>query len=304
VGLRIESGAAAVTSASWPSALYVAAGTEPFDLLRRGVAAAAALSGAGKPRSDKTVPPSVDCFGWCTWDAFYSKVSAAGIQKGLKSLVEGGTPARWLIIDDGWQQTDVDQTYRAKPAAPGTQARGTGAVSDAGQNTSAADGLALGSAVHEVEEAAAELLAGPGDQLPHQLHAEHELDAEEAARKAALRARQAKFWGTPDTTQTGLFAGLFALVASVVASLRSGWATTVAHAEAGILRGVKAVLDGSSAESWVIRGFTRLAQGPLRATIQRFYASATDHARRLTSVRANAKFAAADSDGRYALSVS
>lgn len=34
---------------------------------------------------------------------------------GLQSLASGGTPAKWLIIDDGWQRTDVDPEFRAKP---------------------------------------------------------------------------------------------------------------------------------------------------------------------------------------------
>lgn len=33
-------------------------------------------------RSAKVLPPSLDLFGWCTWDAFYSSVSAQGIQVG------------------------------------------------------------------------------------------------------------------------------------------------------------------------------------------------------------------------------
>ena len=46
------------------------------------------------------------------WDSFYSAVSALGVQEGLKSLRAGATPARWCIIDDGWQQTEVDPQYR------------------------------------------------------------------------------------------------------------------------------------------------------------------------------------------------
>lgn len=47
---------------------------------RAGVAAAARLSGGAAPLSTKKLPPSLDVFGWCTWDAFYSSVSAKGIQ--------------------------------------------------------------------------------------------------------------------------------------------------------------------------------------------------------------------------------
>ena len=54
-------------------------------------------------RADKAVPASLDTFGWCTWDAFYFTVSAQGVGLGLGSLVAGGAPPQWLVIDDGWQ---------------------------------------------------------------------------------------------------------------------------------------------------------------------------------------------------------
>ena len=43
--LRLESGSAAATAATWPSALLVVAGWEPYELVARGVAAAVRLSG-------------------------------------------------------------------------------------------------------------------------------------------------------------------------------------------------------------------------------------------------------------------
>jgi raffinose synthase len=33
-------------------------------------------------------------------------VTAEGVDEGLKSLSEGGTPPKFLIIDDGWQQIE------------------------------------------------------------------------------------------------------------------------------------------------------------------------------------------------------
>lgn len=72
-------------------------------LASAGVATAARLSGGAKPLSEKRLPPSLDVFGWCTWDAFYSSVSARGIAEGLSSLHKGGIFPRTLIIDDGWQ---------------------------------------------------------------------------------------------------------------------------------------------------------------------------------------------------------
>ena len=37
-----------------------------------------ACAGNAKARVAKQLPDFVDVFGWCTWDAFYSRVSAEG----------------------------------------------------------------------------------------------------------------------------------------------------------------------------------------------------------------------------------
>lgn len=66
-------------------------------------AAACMYTGGAKARAAKQQPPTLDLFGWCTWDAFYFSVSARGIGQGLDSLRAGGTPPKWLVIDDGWQ---------------------------------------------------------------------------------------------------------------------------------------------------------------------------------------------------------
>ena len=69
------------------NALYLAAGTDPYELVDKAVAAAAKLSGTSKARQDKALPEVVDVFGWCTWDAYYSKVSARGEAAVALSLV-------------------------------------------------------------------------------------------------------------------------------------------------------------------------------------------------------------------------
>lgn len=78
VRLRTESGDESVAASQWGGALLVAAGTDPYDLVDSAVAAAAQLSGGAKPRLSKQLPDFVGSFGWCTWDAFYSQVSAQG----------------------------------------------------------------------------------------------------------------------------------------------------------------------------------------------------------------------------------
>lgn len=71
------------------------------------------------------MPGLLDCFGWCTWDAFYTGVDAAGVKTGLDSLSRGGTPAKFLIIDDGWQSvaadSQVDLSSMAAQVSQGTQ---------------------------------------------------------------------------------------------------------------------------------------------------------------------------------------
>lgn len=78
------------------------------DLAALPAAACAAIS-ARLPglrlRKDKATPPWMEFFGWCTWDAFYQEVSAAKVRRGLRSLAAGGAGPRWMILDDGWQDT-------------------------------------------------------------------------------------------------------------------------------------------------------------------------------------------------------
>lgn len=40
-----------------------------------------------------------------------------GIQAGLRSFADQGVHPKWLIIDDGWQLTDVDAEFRTPPTA-------------------------------------------------------------------------------------------------------------------------------------------------------------------------------------------
>ena len=107
--LRIESGSPLVKASAFENALLVAAGTDALALADAAVVTAAALSGAAKARTAKVIPDFVDLLGWCTWDAFYSSVSARGLSDGLSALREAGAPPPgFLIIDDGWQVTSLD----------------------------------------------------------------------------------------------------------------------------------------------------------------------------------------------------
>ena len=137
--LRIESGDAQVLGQRWQNSLLLAADMDPFALVERAVAAAAAMSGAhaagsalwhrfltpwltrrvaacsclmqhaagchgtlpctrlhclaggARPLREKQLPGLLDVFGWCTWDAFYSRVSARG-EASLASLLPSCYP--------------------------------------------------------------------------------------------------------------------------------------------------------------------------------------------------------------------
>ncbi|KAL8041463.1 hypothetical protein ABFX02_10G167000 [Erythranthe guttata] len=100
----LESGDNAVETDQGLNLVYVHAGTNPFEVINQAVKAVEKHMQTFHHREKKKLPAILDWFGWCTWDAFYTDVTAEGVDEGLKSLSEGGAPPRFLIIDDGWQQ--------------------------------------------------------------------------------------------------------------------------------------------------------------------------------------------------------
>ncbi len=90
--------------------LYVAYGSDPFELVERGAKRVNDRLGKGKLRPDKPLPDFTDYFGWCTWDAFYQDVSAENVRAGLEQFARGGVEPRFLILDDGWQSTQLQPT--------------------------------------------------------------------------------------------------------------------------------------------------------------------------------------------------
>ncbi|KAL6638101.1 hypothetical protein ACP70R_025673 [Stipagrostis hirtigluma subsp. patula] len=102
--ITLESGDKAVQTTQGTYMVYVHAGTNPFDTITQAVKVVERHMQTFHHREKKKLPSFVDWFGWCTWDAFYTDVTADGVKQGLQSLAEGGTPPRFLIIDDGWQQ--------------------------------------------------------------------------------------------------------------------------------------------------------------------------------------------------------
>ncbi|XP_068644033.1 probable galactinol--sucrose galactosyltransferase 2 [Aristolochia californica] len=104
IEICLESGDSAVETNQGLCMVYMHAGTNPFEVIVQAVKAVEKHMQTFVHREKKKLPSFVDWFGWCTWDAFYTDVTAEGVDDGLKSLSEGGVPPRFLIIDDGWQQ--------------------------------------------------------------------------------------------------------------------------------------------------------------------------------------------------------
>ena len=109
VDLCVESGSSSVRGAAFRSALYLHAGDDPFELVADAVRVVRAHLGTFRTMDEKTPPPIVDKFGWCTWDAFYLKVHPEGVLEGVRRLSDGGCPPGLVLIDDGWQSICHDE---------------------------------------------------------------------------------------------------------------------------------------------------------------------------------------------------
>lgn len=100
----LESGDKSVETDQGLHLVYMHTGTNPFEVINEAVKVVEKHMQTFHHRERKKPPSILDWFGWCTWDAFYTDVTAEGVEKGLISLSEGGFTPRFLIIDDGWQQ--------------------------------------------------------------------------------------------------------------------------------------------------------------------------------------------------------
>ncbi|GAB2234799.1 hypothetical protein Drorol1_Dr00004065 [Drosera rotundifolia] len=64
--------------------VYVAAGSDPFDVIANAVKSVERHLQTFSHRERKKMPNMLNWFGWCTWDAFYSDVTAEGVGQGLE----------------------------------------------------------------------------------------------------------------------------------------------------------------------------------------------------------------------------
>ncbi|XP_051128262.1 probable galactinol--sucrose galactosyltransferase 1 [Andrographis paniculata] len=112
----LESGDPAVQEFEGSHLVFVGAGSDPFDVITNAVKSVEGHLQTFCHRDRKKMPDMLNWFGWCTWDAFYTNVTAQGVKQGLESLEKGGIPPKFVIIDDGWQSVGMDPTSEATKA--------------------------------------------------------------------------------------------------------------------------------------------------------------------------------------------
>ncbi|KAL0318609.1 UNVERIFIED_CONTAM: putative galactinol--sucrose galactosyltransferase 2 [Sesamum angustifolium] len=117
----VESGDAHVQTTQVSEAVFINSGDNPFELIKESVEILEKQKRTFAHINHKKKPTHLDWFGWCTWDAFYKDVNPQGIKEGLESFLEGGCPPKFLIIDDGWQDTFNEFQKDGEPFVEGSQ---------------------------------------------------------------------------------------------------------------------------------------------------------------------------------------
>ncbi|CAI9760352.1 unnamed protein product [Fraxinus pennsylvanica] len=112
----LESGDPAVQEFEGSHLVFVAAGSDPFDVITIAVKSVERHLQTFSHRDRKKMPDLLNWFGWCTWDAFYTDVTSEGVKQGLQSFEQGGIPPKFVIIDDGWQSVSMDPVSIASKA--------------------------------------------------------------------------------------------------------------------------------------------------------------------------------------------
>lgn len=183
IEICLDSGDSAVQTNQGLHSVYMHAGTNPFEVINEAIKAVEKYMQTFLHREKKKLPAFVDWFGWCTWDAFYTDVTAEGVEEGLKSLSEGGTPPRFLIIDDGWQQI-------------GNEAKDSNCIVQ--------EGAQFASRLTGIKENAKFQKNGSNDQLPGLKHVVDDAKKEHKVKFVYVWHALAGYWGGVKPAATGM----------------------------------------------------------------------------------------------------
>lgn len=103
-----------------------ATGDDPYRLTRDAYKAAFADSRFyGRLRQEKPYPEVFRSLGWCSWNAYYDKVTEQDLLRSAKSLKDKQIPVRFMLIDDGWLTVEK-RRLAGYGADPGKFSRGLG----------------------------------------------------------------------------------------------------------------------------------------------------------------------------------
>lgn len=90
--------------------LAIAGGSDPYLCCERAVQAALGRLGRSSMlRKNRKFPEKLEFFGWCTWDAFYHRVSHEGVMEKMREFRAKQLPVKWVLLDDGWLDADYDK---------------------------------------------------------------------------------------------------------------------------------------------------------------------------------------------------
>ena len=67
------------------------------------------------PREKRRVPDMFRYLGWCSWNAFYTDVTAAGLKEKAAEFEMKQLPVRWMLIDDGWFPSEDKKICSFRP---------------------------------------------------------------------------------------------------------------------------------------------------------------------------------------------
>jgi hypothetical protein len=66
-------------------------------------------------KKSRQYPEMFEYFGWCSWDAFYTDISEAKVLEKVEELKKKQIPVRWLLMDDGWLNTEENCLKTLEP---------------------------------------------------------------------------------------------------------------------------------------------------------------------------------------------